>query len=60
MFLFGAVFVRLEAVETMLSRIESISLGVVAGVQVIPRRVKTRFVARGCNEQWPRMFVDGE
>lgn len=44
----------------MLSRIESTRLGVVAGVQVIPKRAKASFLARDCNEQLLRMFVDGE
>lgn len=60
MFLFGAVFVHLGDSEARLSRIESTSVGMVAGVQVIARRAEASSVARGKNEQLLRMLVDAE
>ena len=60
MFLFGIVFEQVGASDVRLSRIESTALGVVAGMQVIPRWAEASQVARGNNEQLLRMFVDAE
>jgi hypothetical protein len=60
MFLFGIVFEHRGGSGAALSRIESTRLGVVDGVQGIPKRAKVSFLARGNNEQLPRMFVDAQ
>jgi len=59
-FLLGIVFEHVGGSGAALSRIESTPLGLVAGVQAIPKRAKASFVARGNNEQLLRMFIDAE
>lgn len=60
MFLFGTVFEPRGVGDARLSRIESTWLGMVAGVQGIPRRAMVSWSGPGSYEQLLRMLIDAE